>query len=228
MVNFNNSWDNLLKDEFTKPYYLNLREFLKKEYTNTIIYPPMHDIFNALKFTSYEDAKIVIIGQDPYHGEGEAHGLAFSVKPGVKIPPSLRNIYKELNMSLNCYIPDNGYLEKWARQGVLLLNTCLTVRKDTPNSHKNYGWETFTDNVIKILNEREKPLIFMLWGSNARQKEEFINKKRHIVLTSVHPSPLSASRGFFGCDHFKTANLKLESWGISPIDWQIENIYKKG
>lgn len=224
MVNFGNSWDEILKDEFTEPYYLKLREFLKREYSSRAIYPPMFDIYNAFKFTDYHDVKIVILGQDPYHGDGEAHGLAFSVKKGIAIPPSLRNIYKELNQSLGCYIPNNGYLEKWARQGVLLLNTALTVRKDIANSHRNVGWEIFTDKVIKILNEREKPIIFMLWGSNAKAKSMLINRMRHIVLTSVHPSPLSASRGFFGCGHFKTANEELIRMGQTPIDWQIENI----
>ena len=224
MIEFNNSWDEILKDEFKEPYYLRLREFLKSEYSTRPIYPPMFDIYNAFKFTDYNDVKIVILGQDPYHGEGEAHGLAFSVKKGIAIPPSLRNIYKELNSSLGCYIPNNGYLEKWARQGVLLLNTALTVRKDEANSHRNVGWEIFTDKVIKILNEREKPVIFMLWGSNAKAKSMYINQNRHVVLTSVHPSPLSASRGFFGCNHFKIANEKLASMGETPIDWQIENI----
>ncbi len=224
MVEFNNSWDDILKDEFKEPYYLRLREFLKAEYSSRPIYPPMFDIYNAFKYTDYNDVKVVILGQDPYHGDGEAHGLAFSVKKGIAIPPSLRNIYKELRSSLGCYIPNNGYLEKWARQGVLLLNTALTVRKDLANSHRNVGWEIFTDKVIKLLNEREKPIIFMLWGSNAKAKAMYINQKRHIVLTSVHPSPLSASRGFFGCNHFKIANEKLVDFGETPIDWQIENI----
>lgn len=224
MIEFNNSWDEILKDEFKEPYYLRLREFLKSEYSTRPIYPPMFDIYNAFKLTDYHDVKVVILGQDPYHGEGEAHGLAFSVKKGITIPPSLRNIYKELQISLGCYIPNNGYLEKWARQGVLLLNTALTVRKDTANSHRNVGWEIFTDKVIKLLNEREKPVIFMLWGSNAKAKSMFINRNRHVVLTSVHPSPLSASRGFFGCNHFKIANEKLSEFGQTPIDWQIENI----
>ena len=224
MVKFGNSWDEVLKDEFCEPYYLKLREFLKSEYSSRTIYPPMYDIFNAFKFTDYNDVKVVILGQDPYHGEGEAHGLAFSVKKGVAIPPSLRNMYKELQMSLGCYIPNNGYLEKWARQGVLLLNTALTVRKDTPNSHRNVGWEMFTDKVIKLLNKREKPVIFLLWGSNAKAKSMLIDHSRHVVLTSVHPSPLSASRGFFGCNHFKIANETLLKFGSDAIDWQIENI----
>ena len=165
MVNFGNKWDEILKDEFQKDYYLKLREFLKEEYRTQVIYPPMYDIYNALKYTDYDDVKVVILGQDPYHGEGEAHGLAFSVKQGIAIPPSLKNIYKELHNSLGCYIPNNGYLKKWADEGVLLLNTSLTVRKDMANSHQNKGWEIFTDTVIKKLNEREKPVIFILWGN---------------------------------------------------------------
>ena len=224
MVDFQNSWNEVLKDEFTKDYYLSLRSFLKEEFSTRTIYPPMYDIFNALKLTSYEDVKVVILGQDPYHGEGEAHGLAFSVKPGIAIPPSLRNMYKELRDSLGCYIPNNGYLVKWAKQGVLLLNTALTVRKDTANSHRGKGWENFTSEVIRKLNGRQKPVIFLLWGSNAKEKAELIDKRVHHVLTSVHPSPLSASRGFFGCNHFKKANDILIAMNEAPIDWQIENI----
>lgn len=224
MVNFGNSWDEILKDEFKKDYYLRLREFLKAEYGTRVIYPPMDDIYNALKYTDYNDVKIVILGQDPYHGEGEAHGLAFSVQPGILIPPSLKNIYKELHDSLGCYIPNNGYLKKWAEQGVLLLNTSLTVRRDIANSHSGKGWEIFTDCVIKKLNEREKPVIFMLWGNNAKSKSGLIDSSRHTVLKSVHPSPLSASRGFFGCNHFAIANEVLKRNGEQPIDWQIENI----
>lgn len=224
MVTFNNTWDEILKDEFKKEYYHNLREFLKQEYSSRTIYPPMYDIFNALKFTDYNDVKVVILGQDPYHGEGEAHGLSFSVKPGIAIPPSLRNIYKELHDSLGCYIPNNGYLKKWADQGVLLLNASLTVRKDIANSHRNKGWEIFTDEVIKKLCAREKPVIFMLWGNNAKEKRQYIDLNHHHALMSVHPSPLSASRGFFGCNHFGKANDILISMGETPIDWQIENI----
>lgn len=224
MVNLGNSWDELLKDEFSKEYYLRLREFLKIEYSTKTIYPHMNDIYNALKYTDYNNVKVVILGQDPYHGEGEAHGLAFSVKKGIAIPPSLRNIYKELNTSLGCYIPNNGYLEKWARQGVLLLNTSLTVQKDRANSHSGKGWEILTDAIIKKVNNKKEPVVFMLWGSNAKSKAWFIDSNRHLVLMSVHPSPLSASRGFFGCNHFKLANEFLEKHGIEPIDWQIENI----
>lgn len=224
MIPFGNSWDEILKDEFNEPYYLKLREFLKSEYSSKSIFPDMYDIYNAFRYTDYNDVKVVILGQDPYHGEGEAHGLAFSVKPGIAIPPSLRNIYKELHDSLGCYIPNNGYLEKWARQGVLLLNTALTVVKDNPNSHRGIGWELFTDKVIKLLNTREKPVIFLLWGSNAKSKSMLIDQSRHFVFMSVHPSPLSANRGFFGCNHFKLVNEKLAELGQSPIDWQIENI----
>ena len=224
MVNLGNSWDEILKDEFNKDYYLKLRSFLKEEYSKRIIYPSMYDIFNALKYTDYNDTKVVILGQDPYHGEGEAHGLAFSVKKDIPIPPSLKNIYKELNASLGCYIPNNGYLKKWADQGVLLLNAALTVQKDMANSHRGKGWEIFTTEVIKKLSQREKPVIFLLWGNNAKEKRQYIDLNRHYVLTSVHPSPLSASRGFFGCNHFKKANEILESMGDRPIDWQIENI----
>lgn len=224
MVDFKNSWNDVLKDEFRKDYYCRLHDFLKEEYSTRIIYPSMYDIFNALKLTSYEDVKVVILGQDPYHGEGEAHGLAFSVKPGIDIPPSLKNMYKELHDSLGCYIPNNGYLVKWARQGVLLLNTALTVRKDLANSHRGKGWENFTSEVIRKLNERKTPVIFLLWGNNAKEKAELIDRNFHYVLTSVHPSPLSASRGFFGCNHFKKANEILSSLGEKEIDWQIENI----
>ena len=224
MVNLGNTWDTILKDEFDKDYYLKLRSFLKQEYTAKTIYPSMYDIFNALKYTDYNDTKVVILGQDPYHGEGEAHGLAFSVKEDIPIPPSLKNIYKELNTSLGCYIPNNGYLKKWADQGVLLLNAALTVQKDMANSHRGKGWEIFTTEVIKKLSQREKPVIFMLWGNNAKEKRQYIDTQKHHILMSVHPSPLSASRGFFGCNHFKKANEILESMGEKPIDWQIENI----
>ena len=224
MVNIGNDWNEILKDEFSKEYYLKLRAFLKSEYKSHCIHPDMYDIFNALKWTSYANTKIVILGQDPYHEVGQAHGLAFSVQKGVKIPPSLLNMYKELHNELGLYIPNNGYLEKWARQGVLLLNTSLTVRKDMANSHRNVGWEILTDKVIKALNEREKPVIFMLWGSNAKAKSMLIDRSKHIVLMSVHPSPLSANRGFFGCNHFKIANEELVKMGEKPIDWQIENI----
>ncbi len=224
MVQFGNDWDQLLADEFLKPYYQKLREFLKQEYSTHVVYPHMNDLYNALKWTSYEATRVVILGQDPYHGPNQAHGLAFSVKKGVEIPPSLLNIYQELHDSLGCYIPNNGYLEKWARQGVLLLNAALTVRAGMANSHRGRGWEEFTAHIIKLLNARKDPVIFLLWGSNAREKKQYITNPRHYVFESVHPSPLSASRGFFGCGHFKRANEVLKKLGKPPIDWQIENI----
>lgn len=224
MVKLNNDWDELLKGEFEKEYYLELRGFLKEEYESKTIYPNMHNIFEALKHTSYKETKVLILGQDPYHGENQAHGLAFSVQPDVKTPPSLLNMYKELKDDLGCYIPNNGYLMPWADQGVLLLNTALTVRAHEANSHKNKGWEIFTDNIIKLLNERKDPVIFVLWGANARKKKEFIDGNRHFILESPHPSPLSANRGFFGCKHFSKVNDILKELGKEPIDWQIPNI----
>lgn len=224
MIQFGNNWDSILADEFKREYYLKLREFLKYEYSHYIIFPPMYDIFNAFKCTDYNDVKVVILGQDPYHEPNQAHGMAFSVKPGVATPPSLQNIYKELHDSLGCYIPDNGYLVKWAQQGVLLLNTTLTVRSGNANSHSGAGWQTFTDNVIRKLNDRAEPVIFMLWGSNARRKTELIDRTKHFILEAPHPSPLSAYRGFFGCNHFVRANEILAQRGVAPIDWQIENI----
>lgn len=224
MVSFGNDWDEVLEGEFEKEYYQRLRAFLKTEYKTQTIHPDMYDIFNALKWTSYSDTKVVILGQDPYHEKGQAHGLAFSVQKGVKIPPSLLNMYKELHEELGCYIPNNGYLEKWARQGVMLLNASLTVRDGLANSHRGKGWEIFTDRVVELLNEREDPVIFMLWGNNAREKIKVITNPRHKILTAAHPSPLSASRGFFGCGHFKAANRMLTQMGKAEIDWQIENI----
>lgn len=224
MVKLNNDWDKLLEDEFKKDYYLNLRKFLIDEYKNNIIFPNKDDIFEALKHTSYKDTKVLILGQDPYHGEGQAHGLAFSVQPYVKIPPSLLNMYKELKDDVGCYIPNNGYLMPWADQGVLLLNTALTVRSGEANSHKSKGWEIFTDGIIKILNKREDPVIFVLWGLNARKKKEFINENKHYILEAPHPSPLSARRGFFGCKHFSKINEILIKLNKAPIDWQIPNI----
>lgn len=219
-----NDWNELLKDEFSKDYYLSLREFLKNEYTTKIIYPDKYDIFNALHYTSYKDVKVVILGQDPYHGPNQAHGLSFSVSPGVKIPPSLLNIYKELNSDLGCYTPNNGYLKKWAYQGVLLLNTSLTVRAGEANSHKNKGWEIFTDKIISLINEKTDPVVFLLWGNNAINKKKLITNKQHLILSSAHPSPLSASRGFFGSKPFSKINKFLVSVNKAPIDWQIENI----
>lgn len=219
-----NKWKEVLSDEFSKDYYKELREFLVSEYKTHKIYPNMYDIFNALHYTDYDDVKVVILGQDPYHGPNQAHGLSFSVKPGVVIPPSLKNIYKELQDDLGCYIPNNGYLKKWADEGILLLNTVLTVRGGIANSHKGKGWEKFTDEVIKALNKREQPMVFILWGNNAISKKALITNNNHLILQSVHPSPLSASRGFFGSKPFSKTNEFLKSKGIKPIDWQIENI----
>lgn len=219
-----NDWKLVLDGEFDKDYYRKLHDFLVNEYRTRTIYPNMYDIFNALHFTSYEDTKVVILGQDPYHGPNQAHGLSFSVKPGIKTPPSLQNIYKELHADLGCYIPNNGYLKKWADQGVLLLNTVLTVRAGEANSHKNIGWQTFTDNVISALNRREDPVVFILWGNNAISKKKLITNPNHFVLESVHPSPLSANRGFFGSKPFSKTNDFLTKISKAPIDWQIENI----
>ena len=224
MVNLGNDWDELLKEEFEKDYYLNLRKFLIEEYKTRQIFPNMHNIYEALKHTSYKDTKVLILGQDPYHGDNQAHGLAFSVQPQVKTPPSLLNMYKELKDDLGCFIPNNGYLMPCADQGVLLLNTALTVRAHEANSHKNKGWEIFTDRVISILSEREDPVIFVLWGSNARKKVELIDTSKHYILEAPHPSPLSASKGFFGCKHFSKINEILKKLGKEPINWQIENI----
>ncbi|HBF4253460.1 TPA: uracil-DNA glycosylase [Clostridioides difficile] len=224
MVNLGNDWDELLKEEFEKDYYLNLRKFLIEEYKTRQIFPNMHNIYEALKHTSYKDTKVLILGQDPYHGDNQAHGLAFSVQPQVKTPPSLLNMYKELKDDLGCFIPNNGYLMPWADQGVLLLNTALTVRAHEANSHKNKGWEIFTDRVISILSEREDPVIFVLWGSNARKKVELVDTSKHYILEAPHPSPLSASKGFFGCKHFSKINEILKKLGKEPINWQIENI----
>ena len=223
MVNIGNSWDKLLAKEFRSEYYLRLREFLKKEYATQTIYPDMYDIFNALKYTAYEDVKAVIIGQDPYHGAGQAHGLCFSVKRGVMPPPSLQNIFKELQNDVGFRIPNNGELTDWTRQGVMLLNTVLTVREGQANSHRGMGWEQLTDAVIRKLNEREKPIVFMLWGRNAKEKQKLITNRQHLVLTAAHPSPLSAYNGFFGCRHFSQANEFLIYTGQQPIDWSISD-----
>ncbi|WP_090094427.1 uracil-DNA glycosylase [Clostridium uliginosum] len=219
-----NDWNEYLSCEFEKDYYIKLREILVKEYKTKTIYPDMYNIFNALHFTQFKDVKVVILGQDPYHGPNQAHGLSFSVNPGVKTPPSLLNIYKELHTDLECYIPNNGYLKKWADQGVLLLNTVLTVRAGEANSHKGIGWEIFTNNIIKILNTSNKPLVFILWGNNAIKKVDLIDNPKHYIIKSVHPSPLSASRGFFGSKPFSKANKFLIDTNQIPIDWQIENI----
>ena len=224
MVHFGNDWDEVLEGEFEKPYYLKLRAFLKKEYSSTRIYPDMYSIFKAMQVTPYNGVKVVILGQDPYHGPGQAHGLSFSVQPGVEAPPSLQNIFKELQSELGCTIPNNGCLLPWAEQGVLLLNTVLTVRAGNANSHRGAGWETFTDRVIELLNEREKPIVFLLWGANARSKTQLITNPNHYVLVSPHPSPLSASRGFFGCGHFKRANELLTASGQEPVNWQLADL----
>lgn len=222
MVNLGNDWDKVLADEFDKDYYIKLREFLISEYRTGEVYPPMGDIFNALKYSPYEETKVVILGQDPYHQPGQAHGLCFSVNKGVKIPPSLVNIYKEMKSDLGIDQSAHGYLADWARQGVLLLNATLTVRRSEPNSHKGKGWEIFTDRVIELLNEREKPMVFILWGANARAKEALITNPNHLILTGAHPSPLSAYNGFFGGAYFSRANRFLEATGQKPIDWQLK------
>ena len=221
MIKLGNDWDNILADEWSKPYYRQLHDFLKSEYSKTRIYPDMYDIFNALRYTSFENTRAVIIGQDPYHGPGQAHGLCFSVKKGVPLPPSLVNIYKEITDDLGVAMPQHGELTGWARQGVLLLNTVLTVRAGQPNSHKDKGWEIFTDRVISELDRKETPVVFLLWGANAEKKARVITNPIHKKLITVHPSPLSAYRGFFGCRHFSKTNEILMSEGKSPIDWQI-------
>lgn len=221
-VLFENDWGAILNAEFEKPYYKTLRANLADEYKNHQVFPDMYDIFNAFHLTSYSDTKVVILGQDPYHDDFQAHGLSFSVMKGIAIPPSLRNIYKELNEDLGCTIPQHGCLSKWAEEGVLLLNSILTVRAHQAASHKNIGWETFTDSVISVLNEREKPVVFILWGAFAQSKASLITSPQHLIIRSAHPSPLSASRGFFGSRPFSKANEFLIKNGISPIDWQIE------
>ena len=222
MVHIGNDWDEILKDEWAKPYYQNLREFLKKEYATQTVYPEMNDIFNALRYTSFEKCRVVIIGQDPYHEPHQAHGLCFSVKKGVDIPPSLKNIYKEIESDLGIKPADHGFLETWAKQGVLMLNNVLTVRRGQANSHKNMGWEQFTDRVIAELNKKQNPVVFLLWGANARKKCDVITNPIHKKLIAPHPSPLSAYSGFFGCRHFSKCNELLKEVGLKPIDWQIK------
>lgn len=223
MVNIGNDWDEILKDEFEKTYYKELRFFLKREYSSHTVYPDMYDIFNALKYTSFEDTKVVIIGQDPYHGPGQAHGLCFSVKPGIEPPPSLKNIFTEIESDLGIKLPEHyGYLTSWAKQGVLMLNSVLTVRAGQANSHKGKGWEIFTDRVISELNRKTTPVVFLLWGAAAKKKGELINNALHRKLTSVHPSPLSAYGGFFGCRHFSKTNEILTAGGSQPIDWSLK------
>ena len=221
MVNLGNSWDKLLAEEFSKDYYQELRKKLAAEYKTRTIYPAMDNIFNALKYTSYEDVKVLILGQDPYHGPGQAHGLCFSVQKGVDKPPSLKNMFKELESDLGITPPSHGCLTDWAKQGILLLNTVLTVREGEPNSHKKLGWTIFTDRIIELLNERPDPVIFVLWGRNALEKLPLITNTHHYVLSAAHPSPLSASRGFFGCKHYSKINEILTSMGKTPIDWKI-------
>lgn len=214
-----NDWQDYLKEEFEKPYYLNLRDFLKEAYTRERIFPPAKEIYQALHLTSYEETKVVILGQDPYHGEGQAHGLAFSVREGMRFPPSLVNIFKELEADLGCPYPSSGDLTPWAKEGVLLLNTTLTVKEKTPLSHKDKGWETLTDSIIKVLAQKESPLVFILWGANARAKKAYLKDTPHLIIESAHPSPLSAHRGFFGSKPFSKCNAFLKSVGQEEIDW---------
>ncbi|MFS0575941.1 uracil-DNA glycosylase [Sporosarcina sp. 179-K 3D1 HS] len=222
---FGNDWDDVLEHEFQKPYYQELREFLKVEYSKETVYPAMDDMWTAFKLTPFEKVKVVILGQDPYHGPGQAHGLSFSVQPGVPVPPSLRNMFKELSTDIGCEIPETGTLTGWARQGVLLLNTVLTVREGKAHSHRGQGWEQFTDEVIRQLSVREEPVVFILWGRPAQQKKKLIDTTRNAVIESVHPSPLSASRGFFGSRPYSGTNQILESWSKEPIDWcQVNSV----
>ena len=222
MVNIGNKWDPELKEEFQKDYYLRLRAFLKEEYQTKVIYPSMYDIFNALKYADYDDIKVVIIGQDPYHEPNQAHGLAFSVRDGVQFPASLNNIFKELHNDIGMPIPKSGDLTKWAKQGVLLLNSVLTVRAHQAGSHRGYGWEEFTTEIIKKLNKRDKPVIFVLWGNDAKKKEEYITNPQHYILKAAHPSPLSAYNGFFGCRHFSKINEILRNNNEKEIDWRLD------
>lgn len=217
-------WQNALAPEFSKPYYKDLFEFVKDEYSKAVIYPPADDIFNAMHLTPLSKVKVMILGQDPYHGEHQAHGLSFSVLPKTDIPPSLQNIYQELHDDLGCDIPNNGYLKKWAEQGVLLLNTVLTVRAHQPNSHQGHGWEKFTDAIIQAVNAQDRPIVYMLWGKPAQSKIPMLKNPKHLILKAPHPSPLSAYRGFFGCKHFSQANTFLKENGQEPIDWQIEDV----
>lgn len=222
MAILKNDWAPLLEDEFKKEYYLKLRQFLIEEYRNQTIYPDMYDIFNALHFTSYENTKVVILGQDPYHGPNQAHGLSFSVQKGVRVPPSLQNIYKELYADLGFAPPKHGFLKKWADEGVLLLNTVLTVREKQAASHRGKGWEHFTDQVIRIINEKTDPVVFILWGRHAQEKESLLTNERHLIIKSPHPSPFSANRGFFGSRPFSRTNSFLVANGREPIDWEID------
>ena len=224
MAMINNDWLPVLQPEFKKEYYKDLFYFVKQEYSKNVVFPPAEDIFNAFHTTALKDVKVLLLGQDPYHNVGQAHGMSFSVLPGQDIPPSLQNIYKELEVDCGCYIPNNGYLKKWADQGVLLLNTVLTVRAHQANSHQGKGWEQFTDAVIREVNKIDRPSVYFLWGRPAQSKSSMLNNPKHLILKAPHPSPLSAYRGFFGCKHFSQANEFLQANGIEPIDWQIENV----
>ncbi|MBQ0001149.1 MAG: uracil-DNA glycosylase [Clostridiales bacterium] len=223
MPGLSGEWYEALKGEFRQPYYAQLFKTIKEEYSTRQIFPPSDDIFNAFHFTQLSDVKVVILGQDPYHNDGQAHGMCFSVKENVDIPPSLVNIYQELHEDLGCYIPNHGFLQKWADQGVLLLNTVLTVRAHQANSHRGIGWEKFTDAAISVLNQQDRPIVFLLWGRPAQMKKSMLNNPNHLILEAPHPSPLSAYRGFFGCKHFSQTNDFLKLHGLAPIDWQIEN-----
>lgn len=220
MFKITKNWYELLKDEFEKPYFKNLQAFLTEEYNTHTIYPQAENIFNALNYCKYEDVNVMIIGQDPYHQPGQAHGLSFSVQDGVALPPSLKNIFKEIENDLDITPINSGNLIRWAKQGVLLLNTVLTVRRDQPNSHKGKGWENFTTRVIGLINAKTSPVVFLLWGGNAKAFEGLIDNSKHYVLKSAHPSPLSAYNGFFGCKHFSKTNEILEKIGKKPIDWR--------
>lgn len=224
MAMIDNDWLKVLGEEFRKPYYKELYQFVKNEYDTTQVFPPADDIFNAFHLTPLSEVKVVIIGQDPYHNIGQAHGLCFSVKPDVDIPPSLVNIYQELHDDLGCDIPNNGYLVKWAKQGVLMLNTVLTVRAHMANSHRGKGWETFTDAAIRALNTQDRPIVFILWGRPAQMKRSMLNNPNHLILEAPHPSPLSSYRGFFGSKPFSKTNRFLQEHGVEPIDWQIPNV----
>ena len=225
MNNMKSGWLEVLTDEFNKDYYKKLMHFVNEEYDKGVVYPSKENIYKAFELTDLNDVKVVILGQDPYHNVNQAHGLSFSVLPSQPVlPPSLKNICEEIHDDIGCHIPNNGYLEKWAKEGVLLLNTVLTVREHEANSHKDKGWEVFTDSIIEILNKQDRPIVYMLWGGPAQKKEKMLNNPKHLILKAPHPSPLSAYRGFFGCKHFSKANDFLCKNGIKPIDWQIENI----
>ncbi|MGL5436895.1 MAG: uracil-DNA glycosylase [Lachnospiraceae bacterium] len=224
MAAIDNDWLEPLSVEFKKPYYKTLYEKVKQEYQTNQVFPEADNIYNAFAITPLSEVKVMILGQDPYHNVGQAHGLCFSVQPDVDVPPSLVNIYQELNDDLGCFVPNNGYLIKWARQGVMMLNTVLTVRAHAANSHRGIGWEEFTDAAIRILNEQDRPIVFILWGRPAQMKKSMLNNPNHLILEAPHPSPLSAYRGFFGSKPFSKTNAYLEEHELSPIDWQIENV----